>query len=78
MEALLLLLLMHGIVQRQNAHNYLQSESLILYNVISRDAPDIRPDNPAFFDIRYPAGLHCRISGLYFGTTLYDTVPVQI
>jgi hypothetical protein len=22
----------------------------------SRDAPDIRPDNPAFFDIRYPAG----------------------
>jgi hypothetical protein len=21
-----------------------------------RDAPDIRPDNPAFFDIRYPAG----------------------
>jgi hypothetical protein len=24
--------------------------------VISRDAPDIRPDNPAFFYIRYPAG----------------------
>jgi hypothetical protein len=22
----------------------------------NRDAPDIRPDNPAFFDIRYPAG----------------------
>jgi hypothetical protein len=22
----------------------------------TRDAPDIRPDNPAFFDIRYPAG----------------------
>jgi hypothetical protein len=21
-----------------------------------RDAPDIRSDNPAFFDIRYPAG----------------------
>jgi hypothetical protein len=21
-----------------------------------RDAPDIRPDIPAFFDIRYPAG----------------------
>jgi hypothetical protein len=21
-----------------------------------RDAPDIRPDNPAFFDSRYPAG----------------------
>jgi hypothetical protein len=24
--------------------------------IASRDAPDIRPDNPAFFDIRYPAG----------------------
>jgi hypothetical protein len=24
--------------------------------VFSRDAPDIRPDNPAFFDIQYPAG----------------------
>jgi hypothetical protein len=23
---------------------------------ITRDAPDIRPDNPAFFYIRYPAG----------------------
>jgi hypothetical protein len=22
----------------------------------NRDAPDIRPDNPAFFDIWYPAG----------------------
>jgi hypothetical protein len=22
----------------------------------TRDAPDIRPDNPAFFAIRYPAG----------------------
>jgi hypothetical protein len=22
----------------------------------TRDAPDIRPDNPAFFDIRYLAG----------------------
>jgi hypothetical protein len=22
-----------------------------------RDAPDIRPDNPAFFDIRYPANV---------------------
>jgi hypothetical protein len=22
----------------------------------TRDAPDIRPDNPAFFYIRYPAG----------------------
>jgi hypothetical protein len=30
-----------------------------------RGAPDIRPDNPAFFDIRYPAGYQnaCRISG---------------
>jgi hypothetical protein len=26
----------------------------IIFSV--RDAPDIRPDNPAFFDIRYPAG----------------------
>jgi hypothetical protein len=25
-------------------------------SVFSRDAPDIRPDNPAFFDIQYPAG----------------------
>jgi hypothetical protein len=24
--------------------------------IIYRDAPDIRPDNPAFFYIRYPAG----------------------
>jgi hypothetical protein len=24
--------------------------------IFSRDAPDIRADNPAFFDIRYPAG----------------------
>jgi hypothetical protein len=24
--------------------------------VPARDAPDIRPDNPAFFDIRYTAG----------------------
>jgi hypothetical protein len=33
--------------------------------IMSRDAPDIRPDNPAFFDIRYPAGyqIACRISG---------------
>jgi hypothetical protein len=25
-------------------------------NNSTRDAPDIRPDNPAFFYIRYPAG----------------------
>jgi hypothetical protein len=24
--------------------------------ILASDAPDIRPDNPAFFDIRYPAG----------------------
>jgi hypothetical protein len=24
--------------------------------ILNRDAPDIRPDNPAFFDIRCPAG----------------------
>jgi hypothetical protein len=31
----------------------------------NRDEPDIRPDNPAFFYIRYPAGyqIACRISG---------------
>jgi hypothetical protein len=23
---------------------------------LNRDAPEIRPDNPAFYDIRYPAG----------------------
>jgi hypothetical protein len=27
-----------------------------LIATITRDAPDIRPDNLAFFDIRYPAG----------------------
>jgi hypothetical protein len=27
-----------------------------IYKFKSRDAPDIRPDSPAFFDIRYPAG----------------------
>jgi hypothetical protein len=26
--------------------------------------PDIRPDNPAFFDIRPDTVLHCRISGI--------------
>jgi hypothetical protein len=25
-------------------------------DIIYRDAPDIRPYNPAFFDIPYPAG----------------------
>jgi hypothetical protein len=24
--------------------------------ILNRDAPDIRPDNPALSDIRYPAG----------------------
>jgi hypothetical protein len=27
-----------------------------VYHIYCRDAPDIRPDNSAFFDIRYPAG----------------------
>jgi hypothetical protein len=27
----------------------------IIVSVLTRDAPDIRPDNPAFFYIRYPA-----------------------
>jgi hypothetical protein len=30
--------------------------SNIFPNLQIRDAPDIWPDNPAFFDIRYPAG----------------------
>jgi hypothetical protein len=36
--------------------------------VVNRDAPDIRPDNPAFF-IRYPAGyqIALRISGRISG-----------
>jgi hypothetical protein len=25
--------------------------------------PDIRPDNPAFFDIRYPAGYRILLTG---------------
>jgi hypothetical protein len=25
-------------------------------SILSRDAPDIRPDKPVFFYIRYPAG----------------------
>jgi hypothetical protein len=25
-------------------------------SLLNRDAPDIRPENSAFFDIRYPAG----------------------
>jgi hypothetical protein len=25
-------------------------------SIYFRDSPDIRPDNPAYFDIRYPAG----------------------
>jgi hypothetical protein len=35
--------------------------------------PDIRPDNPAFFDIRYPAGyqIACRISGRISGKAGY-------
>jgi hypothetical protein len=28
----------------------------VTLSLLNRDAPDIRPDNPAFFDIRYPAG----------------------
>jgi hypothetical protein len=42
------------------------TRNTVYYSVISfvvirsysstRDAPDIRPDNPAFFDIRFPAG----------------------
>jgi hypothetical protein len=32
----------------------------IIYTVKNRDAPDIRPHNPAFFYIRYPAGYRYR------------------
>jgi hypothetical protein len=32
------------------------SISLVTYRTGTKDAPDIRPDNPAFFYIRYPAG----------------------
>jgi hypothetical protein len=31
-------------------------QSVVPGYLVNRDAPDIRPDNPAFFDIRYPAG----------------------
>jgi hypothetical protein len=46
-------------------HKYRYRIFRFFWDSIFRDAPDIRPDNPAFFDIRYPAGYHlpCRISG---------------
>jgi hypothetical protein len=31
-------------------------QSFYVYEIIFRDAPDIRPDNPAFFYIQYPVG----------------------
>jgi hypothetical protein len=31
----------------------------------TRDAPDIRPDNPAFFDIRYPAGYQIALPDIW-------------
>jgi hypothetical protein len=31
-------------------------EQFVDSTVYTRDAPDIRPDNPAFFDSRYSAG----------------------
>jgi hypothetical protein len=44
------------------------------------DAPDIRPDNPSFFDILYPAGyqIALRISGRIIRLFLYpvsDRIP---
>jgi hypothetical protein len=36
--------------------NQLRLEVRVSSDVVSRDAPDIRPDYPAFFDIRYPTG----------------------
>jgi hypothetical protein len=36
--------------------SYIFKNIVFISNFLTRDAPDIRPDNPAFFDIRYPAG----------------------
>jgi hypothetical protein len=36
----------------------------VLITINIRDAPDIRPDNPAFFDIRYPAGYQIALSDI--------------
>jgi hypothetical protein len=36
---------------------------MILKVMIIRDAPDIRPDNPAYFEIRYPAGYRIFLAG---------------
>jgi hypothetical protein len=33
----------------------------------TRDAPDIRPDNPAFFGIRYPAGYQIAQPDIRYG-----------
>jgi hypothetical protein len=35
--------------------------------VSNRDAPDIRPENPAFFDIRYPAGYQIALPDIRLG-----------
>jgi hypothetical protein len=46
---------------------------IVFVSVLCRDAPDIRLDNPACFDIRYPAGYQivCRISGRISGKAGY-------
>jgi hypothetical protein len=42
---------------------------MVLYDThaITRDAPDIWPDNPALFDIRYPAGYRISLAGYTAG-----------
>jgi hypothetical protein len=50
--------------------------------------PDIRPDNPAFFDIRYPAGYRILLAGYPAGyrilklagypANLFNYLPVLI
>jgi hypothetical protein len=39
--------------------------SSLFYIVNSRDAPDIRPDNLAFFDIQYPAGYQIALPDIW-------------
>jgi hypothetical protein len=35
--------------------------------LLTREAPDIRPDNPAFFNIRYPAGYQIVMPDIRYG-----------
>jgi hypothetical protein len=38
---------------------------------MNRDAPDIRPDNLAFFDIRYPAGYQIALPDIHLFSYRY-------